>query len=82
MDCQYQMTDELQNSTENDRLVRLNLLYEFGPRCQFNQQFRQLWSQYFKQHSFRSSNQLKTLLTTKHFHSLNTLLGKQDTSTD
>ena len=82
MDWQHQMADELQNLTGNDRLVQLNYLYEFGPRCQFNQQFHQLWSQYFQQHPSLSSNQLKILLTTKHFHSLNALLTKQDTLTD
>ena len=82
MNWQHQITDELQNLTKNDRLVQLNYLYEFGPRCRFNQQFRQLWSQYFKQHPSLSSNQMKILLTTKHFYSLNTLLTKQDTLTD
>ena len=81
MDWQHQMTDELQNLNNNDRLLHWHYLYELGPRCRFNQQFQQLWSAYFRQHPSLSPNQLKILLITKHIHSSNTLLAKHDTST-
>ncbi|CAF1388486.1 unnamed protein product, partial [Rotaria magnacalcarata] len=40
-----------QQIDDNGHLIRLNYLYEQGPRCQFNQEFYQLWSSYFKNHS-------------------------------
>ncbi|CAF2032656.1 unnamed protein product [Rotaria magnacalcarata] len=49
------MKNESQEMTQqiddNGHLIRLNYLYEQGPRCQFNQEFYQLWSSYFKNHS-------------------------------
>ncbi|CAF5163811.1 unnamed protein product, partial [Rotaria magnacalcarata] len=33
-----------QQIDDNGHLIRLNYLYEQGPRCQFNQEFYQLWS--------------------------------------
>ncbi|CAF2131124.1 unnamed protein product [Rotaria magnacalcarata] len=72
------MKNESQEMTQqiddNGHLIRLNYLYEQGPRCQFNQEFYQLWSSYFKNHSRLSEEKSKVILTTKHVHSLNVLL--------
>lgn len=54
--------------------IHFNYIYEYGPRCQFNQQFNQLWSQYFNNHPLLSNKHCPVLLKTKHFHSLNDLL--------
>ncbi|CAF5114934.1 unnamed protein product, partial [Rotaria magnacalcarata] len=39
MTMQYELSDKLQTFNDNDCLIHLNYLYEFGPKCQFNQQF-------------------------------------------
>ncbi|CAF2151217.1 unnamed protein product [Rotaria magnacalcarata] len=74
------MKNESQEMTQqiddNGHLIRLNYLYEQGPRCQFNQEFYQLWSSCFKNHSRLSEEKSKVILTTKHVHSLNVLLAQ------
>ncbi|CAF1203482.1 unnamed protein product [Adineta steineri] len=78
MSMQYELTDQLQQFDNQDRLIRFNYLYEWGPRCNFNQKFLDLWSEYFCRHPLLSKEKLKILLTTKHEYSLNTLLGGLD----
>ncbi|CAF1451550.1 unnamed protein product [Adineta steineri] len=75
---QYELTDQLQQCENQGRLIRLHYLYEWGPRCNFNQKFLELWSEYFRRHPLLSTEKLKILLTTKHEYSLNTLLGGLD----
>ncbi|CAF4372262.1 unnamed protein product, partial [Adineta steineri] len=75
---QYELTDQLQQCDSQGRLIRLQYLYEWGPRCNFNQKFLDLWSEYFRRHPLLSTEKLKILLTTKHEYSLNTLLGGLD----
>ncbi|CAF1316459.1 unnamed protein product [Adineta steineri] len=72
---QYELTDQLQQFDNQGRLIHLHYLYEWGPRCKFNNKFHQLWSEYFHHHPLLSKEKLKILLTTKHEYSLNTLLG-------
>ena len=80
MQMQHELTDELQRFDDQGQLIHLNYLYELGPRCQFNKEFHHLWFDYFKNHPSLSKDKLKLLLTPKHFHTLNTLLTKQETS--
>ncbi|CAF3497171.1 unnamed protein product, partial [Rotaria socialis] len=75
MTMQYELSDKLQTFNDNDCLIHLNYLYEFGPKCQFNQQFHCLWSESFNQHQNLSKDKAKVQLTTKHQHSLNSLLA-------
>ncbi|CAF2143171.1 unnamed protein product, partial [Rotaria magnacalcarata] len=75
MTMQYELSDKLKKFNDNDSLIQLNYLYEFGPRCQFNQQFYCLWSESFNQHRNLSKDKAKVQLTTKHQHSLNSLLS-------
>ena len=74
---QHQLTDQLHKLHDSDHLIHLHYLYEIGPRCEFNQRFHRLWSQYFSQHSDLSDKKAKILLTTQQQHSLNSLLAKE-----
>ncbi|CAM4985770.1 unnamed protein product [Rotaria socialis] len=77
MTMQYELSDKLQTFNDNDCLIHLNYLYEFGPKCQFNQQFHCLWTESFNQHANLSKDKVKIQLTTKHQHSLNSLLARE-----
>ncbi|CAM4944583.1 unnamed protein product [Rotaria socialis] len=77
MTMQYELSDKLKKFNDNDSLILLNYLYEFGPRCQFNQQFYCLWSESFNQHPNLSKDKAKIQLTTKRQHSLNSLLARE-----
>ena len=74
---QHERSDQLQQFAEHGHLVHLNYFYDFGPRCQFNQQFYHLWSDYFKRHPTLSNDKMKLLLEVKHCHTLNSLLGME-----
>ena len=65
---------------ENNRFFHLYYLYEWGPRRQFNRQFRELWSKYIAQYPMLSGNVAKITLSTKHLHSLNALLAREKPS--
>jgi formyltetrahydrofolate hydrolase len=80
IDKQHELSDKLQELDDNGDVIRLNYLYEFGPRCQFNEQFHSLWSNYFNNHPTLSKKKSKIILTTKHLHSLNALLARQKSS--
>ncbi|CAM4841013.1 unnamed protein product [Rotaria magnacalcarata] len=77
MTMQYELSDKLQTFNDNDCLIHVNYLYEFGPKCQFNQQFHCLWTESFNQHANLSEDKVKIQLTTKHQHSLNSLLARE-----
>ncbi|CAF4585573.1 unnamed protein product [Rotaria socialis] len=47
---QHELSDQLQQFDEKGQLIHLNYLYEYGARCQFNEQFHRIWSEYFNQH--------------------------------
>ncbi|CAF2104345.1 unnamed protein product [Rotaria magnacalcarata] len=74
---QHELSDKLQRLDDTGRLLHFNYLYEYGPRCEFNQQFHRLWAEYFANHSYLSKEKLKVVLTTKNLHSLNALLAKE-----
>lgn len=76
MNMQHDLSQKLQKFDDHDRLINFNYIYEYGPRCRFNQQFHQLWSYYFSKHPSLSKETSKILLTTKHYHSLHTLLAQ------
>ena len=38
---------KLQQLSDTGRLIRLHYLYEYGARCQFNQEFHKLWKKHF-----------------------------------
>lgn len=76
VDQQRQRTDYLQKLDDDDRLLRFEYLYEVGPRCKFNQRFRQLWSTHFSGHPVLSRDGSKVLLATRHRYSLNALLAQ------
>ncbi|CAF3440255.1 unnamed protein product [Rotaria socialis] len=76
---QYELTDKLQQFNDKGQLIQLQYRYEYGPRSEFNQQFHQLWSQYFHRHPTLSKEKVKVLLTTKHQYSLNSLLTEEKT---
>ena len=77
LDQQRQRCLQLQKLDDQSRLIRFDYLYEFGPRCQFNERFHQLWSSHFSRHPALSNEQSKIILTTKHRHSLNALLTQR-----
>ena len=79
-DMNRALSEKLQNLADNGQVIRFNYLYEYGARCQFNEGFQQLWLKNFDNHPTLSANKCTVLLTTKHVHSLNTLLSQQKSS--
>ncbi|CAF3934742.1 unnamed protein product [Rotaria sordida] len=71
----YELIEQLEKFNDNGRLIQFNYIYDFGPRCRFNREFYKLWIHYFEKHPILSEENSKIILTTKHFHSLNTLLA-------
>jgi hypothetical protein len=61
----------------NKKLIHLHYLYEWGPRCQFNETFHKLWSGSFKNDPIFAKADLKLMLNTKHCYSSNALLAQQ-----
>ena len=80
LDMQRTLSDQLQQLDDHGNVIRLHYFYDYGPRCQFNRQFHELWSQYFTDHAILSNDKSKILLTTKQSHSLNALLVRQKSS--
>ncbi|CAF3826272.1 unnamed protein product [Rotaria sp. Silwood1] len=70
-----QLSVELEKFADNGRLFAFHYMYDFGPRCRFNREFRRLWFAYFQHHPVFSEPNSKITLTSKNFHSLNTLLA-------
>lgn len=77
IDMQRAYSSNLQHLSDNGRLIRLHYLYEFGARCQFNQEFHKLWNQHFGTNPLLCKETTAIYLTTKHLHSLNALLAQQ-----
>ena len=77
---QHTLSDQLQQFDDDGNVIHFHYLYDYGPRCQFNQQFHELWSKYFTDHSVLSNEKSKILLTTKQLHSLNALLTQYKSS--
>lgn len=72
---QRELTDELEKLDDNEHLIHLNYYYDFGPRCQFNQRFDDLWSEDFKGHPTLANDKIKVLLKAKHCYTSNGLLA-------
>ncbi|CAF1279138.1 unnamed protein product [Rotaria sordida] len=77
----YELIEQLEKFNNDGRLIQFNYIYDFGPRCRFNREFYKLWIHYFEKHPILSEENSKVILTTKHFHSLNTLLAVDKSST-
>ena len=77
MDMKRAFSSKLQHADDNGHLIRFYYRYDFGVRCQFYEQFHQLWIKHFDDHPTLSTKQTSILLKTKHVHSLNALLAQQ-----
>jgi hypothetical protein len=75
-DIQRAYSNNLQHLSDNGHLIRLHYLYEFGAKCQFNQEFHKLWNKHFGTNPILCKEKTAIHLTTKHLHSLNALLGQ------
>ncbi|CAF5080391.1 unnamed protein product [Rotaria sp. Silwood1] len=71
----HELSQQLQKLDDTNCLFQFHYIYDFGPKCRFNRDFRQLWHHYFQQHPTLSEEKCKIILNAKNFHSLNTLLG-------
>ena len=80
IDWQRELNNKLETVDNNGNLIRLNYLYEYGPRCQFKEDFHVIWSKYLNTDPQLSEKTSTILLTTKHVHSLNALLSQQKSS--
>ncbi|CAF3661502.1 unnamed protein product [Rotaria socialis] len=60
---QHELSDQLQQCDDKAQLIHLNYLYEYGARCQFNQQFHRIWFEYFNQHPNLSTQKLSQQIT-------------------
>jgi len=78
VDVQHQISDKNQQFDCKGQLFRFNYLYQYGSRCRFRHEFHRLWSEYFINHPMFSVKTAKIVLTTKHLHSLNALLSRQN----
>lgn len=58
------------------QLVHLQYLYDWGPRCQFNQQFKLLWFSHIANDPILKNKELKLKLDALHCYPLNILLSK------
>jgi hypothetical protein len=58
----------------NKQLINLFYLYDWGPRCQFNEKFKKLWSSLVVNDSNLHTKNLRLQLSTVHCYTLNALL--------
>jgi hypothetical protein len=77
IDMQRVLSNKLQNFDDNGNLIRLNYLYEYGSRCQFNEEFYKIWIKHFHIDPILRQEKTAIILTSKHLHSLNALLAQQ-----
>lgn len=70
----YEQDQTLQ---DNNQLVHLHYLFDWGLRRQFNEKFHQLWSQLLKQDATFAKANLKIRLNSHHCYSSNALLAQQ-----
>jgi hypothetical protein len=61
----------------NHQWIHLHYLYDWGPRCTFNRQFKQLWSDLIRQDPAFVDTDLKLKLSSVHCHPLNALLTQE-----
>lgn len=79
-DMQRTRTNALQKFSDNSHFIRLYYLYEFGARCEFNQEFIKRWHAYFGSNPILCKEKTAIQLSSKHRHTLNTLLCEQKSS--
>jgi hypothetical protein len=61
----------------NNRLIHLHYLYDWGPRCLFNEQFKKLWYASLKDDPEFKKHKLEMDISTIHCYSSNALLAQQ-----
>ncbi|UJR18762.1 hypothetical protein I4U23_005668 [Adineta vaga] len=74
-DFKQERSKKLQELDDKNKVIHFNYIYDYGPRCEFNQDFLDRWSTTFAYHPTLSPDNRKVILTTKYIHSLNTLLS-------
>ena len=79
MDIQRVLLHQLQDRHGQHKihLLRFYYLYEYGSRCEFNQEFHKLCLKHFNQYQMLSKEKISIILFTKHLHSLNALLTQK-----
>ena len=80
IDPQNALLEKNQQLENKNQFFHLYYLYDWGPRRQFNAQFRKLWSHYINEYPTLIKNTSKISLHTKHIHSLNVLLAREKPS--
>ncbi|UJR34546.1 hypothetical protein I4U23_027323 [Adineta vaga] len=60
-ELQNQRSEKLQQLDDNKQVIRFSYFYDYGPRCEFNQYFHELWSDYFRSNT-TLSNEKNTML--------------------
>ncbi|CAF3329341.1 unnamed protein product [Rotaria socialis] len=63
------------NLIKNQKLIRLYYLFDWGARCEFNQNFQKLWCTIINEDPLFKSYGLKIILNSKHCYLSNTLLA-------
>ncbi|CAF2793105.1 unnamed protein product [Rotaria sp. Silwood2] len=76
-----EQSQQLQKFDDTNCLFQFDYIYDFGPKCRFNREFRRLWHDYFQHHPTLSEDNCHIILNPKNFHSLNSLLGMDKPST-
>ena len=69
----YEQNEQWKN---NNKLIQFIYSHEWGRRCHFDEEFRQLWSRYIYSYPMFDNGTGKIHLTTKSIHSLNSLLAR------
>jgi hypothetical protein len=69
-----QYRKQQQQWRSNHQSIHLHYLYDWGPRCQFNRKFKQLWSDLIRDDAAFADTDLKLQLSSVHCHPLNALL--------
>ncbi|UJR12579.1 hypothetical protein I4U23_016755 [Adineta vaga] len=58
---QQEHSEKLQELDDKNKVIHFNYFYDYGPRCEFNQDFRDQWSKSFVHHPTLSSDNRKVL---------------------
>jgi hypothetical protein len=80
LEAESEHLGRLQKQHDHDQLIRFNYIYEHGARCYFNEKFHQIWSYYFSGHQILRDAEATIVLRSKHYYSLNALLGRYKSS--
>lgn len=80
IDVQHRNATKDKELEDQDRLIRLYYLYDYGPYRLFKEKFTEIWDKYIKTHPKLKPNNIKIILNAKHIFSLHTLLAEQKPS--